>query len=90
MRVGDRVLLKSFNGTLGAPDDVEEHEDYWKLIGHTGVVVDDGRQSHFFFQDGHLRMLISFDADLKKFDLENHNSFANSLWIRINDLELLS
>ena len=35
------------------------------------------------------RVLVQFDQDVKSFGLEWHNSAENSLWIDVNDLEIL-
>ncbi|MDI1256552.1 MAG: hypothetical protein PSV16_10665 [Flavobacterium sp.] len=75
------IKLKSFKGTLLPKYKVSESENYWKLIGETGKVIDD-LENH----DG--RVLVLFDKNLDKFKVENHNPIKNSLWIRKTDLEI--
>ena len=80
-----RVRLTRFGGTLIAPDAVSSHEDYWKLIGRTGTVIDDDRKGHLETQ-----VLVPFDDDVSALGLECHNPIENSLWILQSDLEYLN
>lgn len=75
------VRLKSFLGTLTSSEKVNENENYWKLIGETGKVVEDER-----IKNG--RVLVLFKNNLNDFNLENHNQINNSLWLKKSDLEL--
>jgi hypothetical protein len=75
------VKLKSFLGTLNSERKISERENYWKLIGQKGKVIDDV-ENH----DG--RVLVLFDKDLDEFKVENHNPIKNSLLIRKTDLEI--
>lgn len=75
------VKLKTFLGTLKSSKKVEEGENYWKLIGERGKVIDDTE-----INDG--RVLVLFDKNLNEFKVENHNLIKNSLWIKKSDLEL--
>lgn len=75
------VSLKSFLGILKPKKKVRENENYWKLIGEKGRVIDNVEN-----YDG--RVLVLFDRDLDDFEVENHNPIKNSLWIRVSDLEL--
>jgi len=77
------VRLRSFLGTLTPEKKIKPNEDYWKLIGEKGTVID-SNENH----DG--RVLVSFDNDLDKFSLENHNPVKNSLLIKKSDLEFLT
>ena len=70
------VVLIKFNGQETAPLGTENRENYWKLIGQTGLIVDTNSQRH----------LVQFTCDLNSFGLENHNSVKNSLWILHADL----
>jgi hypothetical protein len=75
------IKLKSFLGTLNPEKRINENENYWKLIGVKGKVVDE-RENY----NG--RVLILFDKNLDDFKVENHNPIKNSLWIKKTDLEI--
>ena len=75
------IKLKSYKGTLFPQDKVYERENYWKLIGQKGKVID-AVENH----DG--RVLVLFDRNLDEFEVENHNPIKNSLLIRKTDLEI--
>lgn len=74
------VILKSFLGTLRPENKVSPNEDFWKLIGMKGKIIDDGIDSK--------RVLVLFDKNLDDLGLENHNPIKNSLWIKKTDLEI--
>ncbi len=76
-----RIKLKSFLGTLKPKKRINENENYWKLIGEKGKVIDE-RENY----NG--RILILFDKNLDEFEVENHNPIKNSLWIKKTDLEI--
>lgn len=78
---GTPVKLKTFLGTFKSSKRVEESENYWKLIGESGKVIDDVE-----INDG--RVLVLFNKNLNEFGVENHNPIDNSLWIKKSDLEL--
>jgi hypothetical protein len=73
------VVLKSFLGTTKPGQNTEERENYWKLIGEKGKIVDDHGSNG--------RVLVLFDSNLDDFQLENHNPIRNALWIKIGDLK---
>lgn len=75
------IKLKTFNGTLEPLIEVKYRENYWKLIGEKGVVLEDAD----FNPD---KVLVLFEKNLDDFDLENHNPIKNSLYIDKRDLEL--
>lgn len=75
------VKLKTFLGTVKSSKKVEERENYWKLIGERGKVIDDTEINDE-------RVLVLFDKNLNEFKVENHNPIKNSLWIKKSDLEL--
>lgn len=80
LKPGKRVVLKSFNGSLIAPQDIKAEENYWQLIGCKAVVElanDTGR------------VLIKFERDLSSLSLINRNASPNSLWILISDLKFI-
>ncbi|WP_397362421.1 DUF6678 family protein [Olleya sp. R77988] len=75
------VRLKSFLGTLTSSEKVNENENYWKLIGETGRVIENEN-----IKNG--RVLVLFKNNLNDYNLENHNQINNSLWLKKSDLEL--
>ncbi|BDD01427.1 DUF6678 family protein [Persicobacter psychrovividus] len=75
------VRLKTFLGTNISPEDVDKFDDYWKLIGQSGTVINDKLSDKE-------RVLVLFDRDLDDFQLANHNPIKNSLIIKKSDLEL--
>jgi hypothetical protein len=77
---GTQVRLKSFSGTLVAQKRINPCDNYWKLIGERGEVINDEVYNG--------RVLVLFEADLDNFELANHNPVLNSLWIKPTDLEL--
>jgi hypothetical protein len=74
------VRLKTFLGTLAAGKKINACDDYWKLIGEKGKVVDDELYNG--------RVLVLFKKNLDIFEVANHNPIPNSLWIKESDLEL--
>lgn len=73
------VILKTFHGTKTPKKDTLERENYWKLIGKKGKVIDDHGTKD--------RVLVLFESNLDDYKVENHNPTKNSLWIKITDLE---
>jgi hypothetical protein len=68
------VILKTFLGTKKPKKDTSERENYWKLIGEKGTII-----------DGHVtndRVLVLFESNLDDYQVENHNPTKNSLWIK--------
>jgi hypothetical protein len=84
---GNRKLFKlvSFNGSQLAPLDVEAYENYWRLIGQVGRILEADRP-YGIDKD---RVLVNFEPSLDGMGLENHNETPNSLWIRLSDLEVV-
>ena len=80
LKPGKRVVLKSFNGNLNAPQDVKAEENYWQLIGSKAVVEIANRTD---------RVLIKFERDLSSLGLANHNEVPNALWVLISDLKFI-
>ncbi|KAA9338548.1 hypothetical protein F0P96_06865 [Hymenobacter busanensis] len=74
-----QVRLKSFLGRTVAKSDVERRENYWRLIGKRGRIID--AREHY---GG--RVLVLFEDNLDDYGLENHNPVKNSLWILLTDL----
>jgi Bacterial antitoxin of ParD toxin-antitoxin type II system and RHH len=75
------IKLKSFLGTLKPKKNILDHNNYWKLIGEKGIVIDE-------IENESGRILILFDKNLDEFEVENHNPIKNSLWIKKTDLEI--
>jgi hypothetical protein len=73
------VILKTFLGTTTPNKETVEAENYWKLIGQKGKVIDEHGSND--------RVLVLFESNLDDYQLENHNPTRNSLWIKITDLE---
>ena len=82
LKPGKKVSLKSFNGSLGAPQVVKSQEDYWKLIGSKAIVSQ-------LSTDNNNRVLVTFERDLASLGLISHNEIPNSLWILIDDLKFV-
>lgn len=74
------VRLNSFLGTLKPGNKVKANEDFWKLVGTKGKIIDDGIDNE--------RVLVLFDKNLDDLGLENHNPVKNSLWIKRTDLRI--
>lgn len=76
-----QVKLKTFLGKYNSPNDVDKFDDFWKLIGQKGIVIEDKLVDKE-------RVLVLFDKNLDDFQLANHNPIKNSLMIKKSDLEL--
>jgi hypothetical protein len=80
LKPGKRVVLKSFKGSLIAPQNVKPEENYWQLIG-SKAVVEAANDSD--------RVLIKLERDLSILGLINHSEQPNSLWVLISDLKFI-
>lgn len=89
MKVGARVVLRTFAGATTAPADAASNENYWRLIGIPGTVIDD-RTPDWAPPLGGRRVLVVFDTNPSDFGLESHNEVPNSLLIAVTDLEASS
>ena len=85
MKKGDLVVLKSFHGTIKPPEDIETKENYWRLIGSTGVIMSNDKKTHPAYLDKGEQVLVQF-KDVEEYHLACHNKIPNSLWIFITDL----
>jgi len=83
MKKGQKFELKTFNGKTTADVDCNENENYWKLIGVTGTLINFARELNFPNED---RVLIQLDVDVNAQGLECHNDKPNALWILSSDL----
>ena len=75
------IKLKTFHGTLKPTKKVKVRENYWKLIGEKGIVIEEAD----FNPE---KVLVVFEKNIDDFDLENHNPIKNSLYFDKKDLEL--
>ena len=73
------VTLKTFLETGKPKKDSLERENYWKLIGEKGTIID--------YNQTNDRVLVLFERNLDDYQVENHNPIKNSLWIKTTDLE---
>ena len=80
LKPGKRVVLKSFKGSLIAPQDVNPEENYWQLIGSKAVIEVANNTD---------QVLLKFERDLSSLGLANHNEVPNTLWILISDLKFI-
>ncbi len=81
LEIGAKVRLKTFNNTSVPPKDCEASENYWALIGITGIIKKPiNNQS---------RVLVQFDNSVESLGLHCHNEIENSLLILTSDLEVL-
>jgi len=87
-KCGDKVLLKSFHNTIHAPKDIDDTENYWKLIESIGKIISNEKRTHPAFLDMGKRVLVKFD-DLEKYGLCCHNEIPNSIWIFLSDLTFI-
>ena len=76
------VKLKSFLGTLSPKTKIHLENNYWKLIGENAIVIDE-------IKNDNGRILILFENNLDQFGVANHNPIKNSLWIKVDDLEII-
>lgn len=83
MKKGQKFKLNTFNGTTTTAAGCNQSENYWKLIGTTGTLVNFAHELNFPNED---RVLIQFNIDVSAYGLECHNDMPNSLWILSSDL----
>ena len=90
MKEGDRVKLITYNGKIVSKRKVYPSEDYWKLIGQTGIIQKDPKENKLYASFSKKpRVLIKFDVSVSRYNLIAHNNIENSLWILVSDLETL-
>ena len=80
LKPGKRVALKSYNGSLIAPQVTDPEKNYWLLIGSKAVVELTNESD---------RVLIKFEREFSSLGLVNRNEMPNSLWILITDLKFV-
>jgi len=91
MKKGTKTKLMKFNGKQKSNHKINDSENYWKLIGETGVVQQDPREKHIYAHFSKKpRVLVKFDRDLySTFGFIAHNNIENSLWILVSDLKVI-
>jgi len=80
LKPGKRVVLKSFNGSLIAPQDTKQEDNYWLLIGSKAIVG---------LANNSDRVLVKFERDLSGLGLKSDSDLANSVWVLISDLKFI-
>lgn len=86
--IGNKIILRSFNGTVIPDEDTQPNENYWQLIGTKGTITQDPSQEGMYSSfSKEKRVLVVFEKSVKLLGLECHNRVKNSLWIGIKDLE---
>jgi len=86
MEKGQKFELISFNGKTTVDESCSQNENYWKLIGESGTLVNFAHELNFPNEN---RVLIRFDVDLNSEGLECHNDKPNTLWILCSDLRAI-
>ena len=84
MRINTNVRMKSFLGLKKPNEEISDDENYWILIGEKGKIIEENNE---IFPG---RVLILFEKNLDKLNLQNHNPIKNSLWILEIDFALTS
>lgn len=84
---GQRVRLRSFNGSVEPPTLVPHDQNYWVLIGRTATVRQDPTEPQLYTYHSGRRVCVQFDQDVSALGLACHNPLQNSLWILESDLE---
>jgi len=85
---GDRVVMTSFNGTTQPTGTVKLSENYWLLVGVSGVIAKTWEQAGFAMDEK--KFLVTFDQNVKDVGLHCHNEIENSLWILASDIVSIS
>ncbi|HEY40376.1 MAG TPA: hypothetical protein G4O18_00775 [Dehalococcoidia bacterium] len=88
---GQEVKLVSFNGITHPDGKIDNCENYWELVGETGIVQQDPQESSVYASfSKEPRVLVKFDKDIAStFGLISHNNIKNSLWILVSDLKII-
>jgi hypothetical protein len=90
MKVGEKVKLKTFNAKTHSNEIIHHPENYWILVGKTGIIQQDPKEHAIYASfSKEPRVLVKFDEDLINYGLISHNNIENSLWILVEDLEIV-
>jgi hypothetical protein len=79
MQDGDKVVLKTFLGSIAPEEETDDLGNYWKLVGTAGVIMEVKEN----------KALVLFDKQLDELGLENHNPIKNTLFINHKDISVL-
>jgi hypothetical protein len=71
------IKLVSFHGALSPPPDVDPKENYWSLIGWTGIILRPPKENSIHNN----RELIKFEKPVSSLGLYCHTEVPNSLWV---------
>lgn len=82
---GQRVALRSFLNTTAGPAGTHPADDFWRLIGRSGLIVDTNDAVLGPSTRGP-RVLVQFDEDPAALGLHCHNDVPRGLWILVSDL----
>lgn len=77
-----KVILRAFNGTSSPPADCAPGQDYWRLVGESGTVIEEANARN--------RVLVRFGNSVIERGLIYHNPIPNSPYILATDLEALA
>lgn len=77
--INSPVVLSTFLGKLNCETEINESENYWKLIGQVGRVLEVVDKN---------TVLVQFYNNLSDFKIENHNPIKNTLIIKKADLKI--
>jgi hypothetical protein len=91
VRIGQKVKLITFNGRTHPDEKVDSGENYWELVGETGMVQQDPQESSVYASfSQEPRVLVKFNKDIAaSYGLIAHNNIDNSLWILVSDLGII-
>ena len=90
MREGDKVILKTFNGSKKPLEDIDKSENYWILIGISGEILKSPNEKTVYSSfSKEKRLLVKFHKDVNSLGLHCHNAIDNALWILETDLDVL-
>ncbi|MFC1591300.1 hypothetical protein ACFL43_02125 [Thermodesulfobacteriota bacterium] len=87
MQIGSRVVVHSVNGTTASSDSGDPQKNYRKLIGATGLVVEDPFTCCKYQRFSDERsVLVRFDEDVAALGSDSRGAQKNCLWISVADL----
>ena len=81
LKLGKRVVLRSFSGSQCALPDISAQENYWLLVGIKATVVQTDVDKQI--------ALVQFDVSFQQLGLVNHSEITNALWVMIDDLKFV-
>ena len=86
--INDKVKINSFFGSMKPDEEIDDRENYWKLIGESGKIIKIKSSPHPAFPDKGNQVLIQFDKNLNELGLEAHNEEKNTLWFFKSDVRI--